>query len=148
VTEQDHASSIRLIVTLEEVAAENRRRPQQTEQVPGHARAKVALRFAGAVGNGQGPARNTRDRRERGRRCFPIAQVKQRHAGFVTFFQLLSAEDENPIGVVVRVRLQHHAVDDAEDGGVEPDAEAKTDDRHSGKRLAVPKAAHRVADIF
>ena len=57
-------------------------------------------------------------------------------------------QHHQPLGVVVRVRFQQDAVDDAEDGGVDADAEAQTQDRDCGEGLAVPEAAQRVASVL
>ena len=57
------------------------------------------------------------------------------------------AKDDNPIRVVERIRLQNHAIDDAEDGRVQANAEAEAEDRSKGKALAVPEAQQGVSDV-
>ena len=61
---------------------------------------------------------------------------------------ILLADHEDPLGIGVGVRLEQHAVDDAEDGRVQADAEAQAENRHGGECLAAPEVAQSVADVL
>ena len=57
-------------------------------------------------------------------------------------------DEQQTVGVVIRKRLEQDAIDDAEDGGVEADAEGQA--RHGDGRdtPAVPQAAQRLTHIL
>src|SRR3954468_23120838 len=59
---------------------------------------------------------------------------------------LLALNQDDAIGALVREWPQHDAVDDAEHGGVEADAERQREDGDSGEAGRAPQRARRVAD--
>ena len=56
--------------------------------------------------------------------------------------------DGDALGILVGIRLEHDAVDDAEDGGVDADAEGQAGDRDGGERRALGERAPGVAHIL
>ena len=110
--------------------------------------AQVALGLASAVRDRHTPSRDGRNRGEDRVGLLPVPHVEIRQAGLTVGALILLADDEDPVGIGVGVWLEQDAVDDAEDGCVQADAEAKAQNRDRRESLAVPEAADRVANVL
>jgi hypothetical protein len=147
VAQEDDTSGVRLGLFGCESASHDRVDAEQVKEVPGDCGALHPLGLTGAIGDRQGASGAGGNGREGRGGLLPVAHVEERRAAPVARFQLLFVEHHDPIGVGVRIRLEDHAVDDAEDGGVEADAEAETENGDRREALAVPERAESVAEV-
>ena len=148
VAQQDDVRRAFAVVHRGEVAATNRVRTEHRKQIPRHTGTEVPLRFAMTVRDRQASAADGRDAREHRVRFVPVAHVEVRQAGFIVRFLFLLADHQNAIRVGVGIGLEQHAVDKAENGGVQADTEAEAEYRDSREPLAAREVAQSVADIL
>jgi hypothetical protein len=56
-------------------------------------------------------------------------------------------DEDQPVAILVRQRLQQHAVDDTEDRGVRPDPQTERDHRENGESRILEQRSRAVAKI-
>jgi hypothetical protein len=108
----------------------------------------MALWLPVAIRQRHGPHAAPRDSRKRGGGFLPIAQVRIGQETFVSGPLILRRDDQNPIGVLIRVRFQQNTIDDAENSSVQTDAEPQAQYRHDGERFAVPERSNCVPNVL
>ena len=140
VAEQRDARAIRLVVLGRETSSQDRRRAEE-ETGP-----RTRRRRSGVLAR--------RRRRRSSWRCPRLAAIvanavvasfqsrmsRYEQPAFIARALILLPENQDSIGVAVRIGLQQHPVDDAENGGVEADAESKAQNGDRREGLAVPGA--------
>jgi hypothetical protein len=132
---------------LRRQAPEERRRAEQAEKVAGHVaeleQLGIALAEEGPVA-GPDPG----DALEAGGAATELGELEGRagRAQGVLLAQLVPEEDE-PVGVAVRQRVEEHRLDDGEDGAGAADAERQREHRDQGEAGRLPHASQRVARI-
>ena len=136
-----------MIVRGVEMPAEDRRHAENRKQVPGDRRTLQALRLH-AFGQRQRSSAQRDNCLEGGRALLEVDEIGIRHAGVTNAAALGGlVQDQQPIGLGVGQRLDQDAVDDAEERGVDADAEREAEDDDGRDTGVVHEAADGVADV-
>lgn len=75
--------------------------------------------------------------------------IRPKLKGIQSLLRVLVFTEElcEPVGILIRQRLQKHRVYDAEDGGVRSNSQRQRKDRHSGKSRAFQHYADGISKI-
>ena len=123
--------------------------PRRPKSVADTAAPTVPLRLAGAVRNRQAAALECGQRGKRRRPVAPVLEVGIRHAGTAdVLFRVGAVQDHDPVGFRIRVGLEQHPVDDAEDRTVDPDSQRQAQHRDEGEARIRDQRPEGVAKVL